>query len=742
VPDIGKLLSPQSVALIGASSDTEGLRGRIMRIMRSHPYTGRLYPVSRSAAEVQGVKAYPSVDALPEVVDLAILIIPAQFVPDELERCGKAGIGAAVILTSGFAEEAGGAGGDLQAKIRATAKRYDMAVNGPNSEGFANFALSLCPTFSPVIEPDARPLLPHGAEARAQIAIVAQSGGMGFAIFDRGRDKELAFRYVMTTGNEACLETFDYVDFMLDERKTDVFILLIEDVKSPATFKRVAEKALRLGKPIIVGKIGKSESGSRAAASHTAALAGTHDAYRAMFDRYGIIESRDLDEMVDIASAFANCRERLPAGHRVGIFTGSGGGGGWLADACEGAGLAVPEIDAATRATLDVHIPSYGTSQNPIDVTAQGVFKVGYAELARLTAASPSIDGVMVVCSSRRAHLLARDREKLVALAKTSAKPVLFWSYTTVAEESAAVLAETGFPLFSNPHNCARAMHVMADYRSARERSAEYGTPAPKVDVKAARETLAKSGQVLTEWDARPLLQAYGIAVGDKAALVHSAQEAEHAARAIDGPVALKVQSGDILHKTEAGAVAINVAPGAAAEAYERILSAAKRHAPGAAIQGVLVQPMAPAGREIILGIKHDVPWGPMLMVGLGGVLVEVMQDVALAPVPMTPSEARALIAKLKGAPLLGAYRGAPAADIEALADTMVRLSHLAHDHAGTIAEIDLNPVLVHPQGQGVSVVDALIVKHPSAAAAGQTEGKTSWSPSRTSRPKSTATSA
>ncbi len=716
MPDIGKLLWPKSVALVGASSDKEGLRGRIMTIMRSHAFQGRLYPVSRSQTEVQGIRAYPSVAELPETVDLAVLIIPAQFVPDELERCGKAGIGAAVILTSGFAEESGGGGEDLQARIRDIARRYDMAVNGPNSEGFANLASSLCPTFSPVVEPDERPLLLPGAAARAQVAIVAQSGGMGFALFDRGRDKELAFRYVMTTGNEACLETFDYVDCMLDEGEVDVFVLLIEDVKSAATFRRAAEKALRLGKPIIVGKIGQSEAGRRAAASHTAALTGSYDAYRAMFAHYGIIECHDLEEMMDVAAAFAHFGARLPAGRRVAIFTASGGGGGWLADACEAEGLAVPQIDAATRATLDAHIPSYGTSQNPIDVTAQGVFKVGYAELARLTAASPSIDGVMVVCSSRRAHLFERDREKLAALARTTAKPVLFWSYTTVADATTAVLAEAGFPLFTSARACARAMRAMADYRVARQRGEEHSPAAPAADRAAAAAVLNKAGGVLTEWEAHPLLAAYGIVPAAAPTLARSAQEAAAAARAIGGPVALKVQSPDILHKTEAGAVALGVAPTDAGAAYDAVLAAAKAYAPQASIQGVLVQSMAPAGREIILGVKHQAPFGPMLMAGLGGVFVEAMQDVVLAPVPLTPAQARAMLGGLKGAALLGAYRGAPAADVDALVAAIVRLSHLAYDQADGIGEIDLNPVLVHARGKGISIVDALVVKQPAAA--------------------------
>ena len=237
----------------------------------------------------------------------------------------------------------------MQAEIRAIAKRYDMAVMGPNSEGFANIAANLCPTFSPAMEAGDRPLVPAG-RPRPQIAVAAQSGGMGFAFFDHGRAKELSFRYIVTTGNEACLEALDFAEFILDEGKTDALMLLLEDVKTAETFRRVAEKALRAGKPIIVNKIGQSDAGVRAAASHTAALAGTYAAYQAMFQRYGIIEGRDIGEMVDIAAGFVAWGQRLPQGRRVVICTGSGGGGGWMADACTAAGLEVPELDAETRA--------------------------------------------------------------------------------------------------------------------------------------------------------------------------------------------------------------------------------------------------------------------------------------------------------------------------------------------------------------------------------------------------------
>jgi len=468
LPDIGKLLWPRSVAVVGASSDTNGLRGRILQIMRGHPFAGPIYPVSRSETEVQGLKAYRSVDDLPAHTDLAVLIIPAKFVPQELERCGQAGIQAATILSSGFAEEPGGMGAALQNEVHAIARRHDMAVSGPNGEGFANTAAALCPTFSPVMEAGKIPLLPAGG--RGQVAVISQSGGMGFAFFDSGRPKNLSFRYIVTTGNEACLETFDFVDYMLDEGKTDVFLLLVEDVKTPETFERVAAKALRAGKPLIVSKLGQSQAGSRAVASHTAARAGSPATYRAMFERYGVIESSDPQEMVDIAAGFLAFGSRLPAGKRVGICTSSGGGGAWLADACVAAGLEVPELDVATRAQIDVHLPPYGTSQNPVDVTAQAVHQLGYAEFARLVAGSSAVDGVIVVITGRYPRLLVDDREPLQKLARETAKPIFLWSYTQPAEACISLLSEAGYALFTDMSNCARTMRAMADYRSVRER--------------------------------------------------------------------------------------------------------------------------------------------------------------------------------------------------------------------------------------------------------------------------------
>jgi acyl-CoA synthetase (NDP forming) len=720
VPDIAKLLWPKSVAVVGASADTVGLRGRLLEIMRGHPFAGQIYPVSRSAAEVQGLEAYPSVEALPQTADLALLIVPAQYVPAELDRCGRAGVRAAVILSSGFAE-VGEVGQRLQHEIVATARRYDMAVSGPNTEGFSNIAASLCANFSPASDKSAGPLTPERPLGRGQISAISQSGGLGFAFLDRARPRCFKFRYVVTTGNEAVLETSDFIDYMLDEGATDVFLLLIEAIKTPEKFKRVAEKALNAGKPIIVGKIGQTEPGSRATVSHTAVLAGATAAYRATFAHYGLIEGRDFDEMLDLAAGFLTCSDRLPKGNRVGICTASGGAGVWMADACAAAGLDVPLLDKETRAALDIHLPSYATSQNPVDSTAQGVQKLGYAEFARLVAGSPSIDSVVVVITARRSAFLEADLPKLKELARESSKPVFMWTYTLPSERTIEILNETGYPLFVGAHGCARTLRALADYRALRERS----LPSVETPQEPGREwvasALAQSPSVLCEYRARALLAAYGIGADNAGRLVHSPREAVAAAQTIGRLVALKVQSADIAHKTDAGAVALNLAgDDMVRAAYHKVLGAAKRNAPKAQIDGVLVQPMAPPGREVLLGVNRDPTWGMLLVVGVGGVLAEVLGDVVLSPVPLNRDAARALIRRLVGAQAFAPFRGMQAADTEVLADLIVRLSHFAADHGDYIDAVDLNPVIVHAQGEGVSVVDALIVRRDKGGRAAE----------------------
>jgi acetyltransferase len=377
--------------------------------------------------------------------------------------------------------------------------------------------------------------------------------------------------------------------------------------------------------------------------------------------------------------------------------------------------LEVPVLDEATRRSIDAHIPSYGTSQNPVDCTAQGVHKLGYATFAHLVAQSPLIDGIVVVVTARRSAFLEFDLPKLENLKKDSRKPIFMWTYTLPSDRSIEILNAAGYPLFTGAFGCARTMRAMGDYRALRERTLNKPqaacTPHPARDK--VRAALAASATVLSEYHARSLLEAYGIG-GNVGTLAGSAAEAEAAARVIGGPAAMKVQSANIPHKTEVGAVALNVGPEDARAAYERVLENAKRFVPTAQIEGVLVQSMAPAGREVIVGISRDECWGPLLMLGLGGVMVDAVCDVVLAPVPLDHEVALALIHRLKASAVFGSYRGMPPADTEALADLMLKLSRIAFDHADDIAEVDLNPVIVHAKGDGVTVVDALIVKRPA----------------------------
>ena len=710
--DIDALLNPKTIAIVGASPEEHKLRGLLPAIMQKHPYSGTIYPVSRSHDEILGMKAYPSIADIPDTVELAVLVIPSQFVTQELENCGKVGVKAVLIITSGFAEQSGDDGKAMQDGLKEIAAKYDMAVLGPNSEGFANTALSIAATFSPAMGAASKPLLPPWHD-EGRVAVIAQSGAVGFSFFDLGREKELPFRYVVTTGNEACLEICDLVDFMLDEGKTDVFMLFLEDIKTAEKFRRVADKAMRLGKPLIAAKLGRSEAAARATASHTGALAGSYSTYAAMFDHYGITVGESAEQMVDLANVFLNNLQRLPKGRRIGISTGSGGAGAWMADACADEGLDVPELDAKARAVIDSHLPPYGTSQNPVDGTAQAIREVGYSALANMVSDADNIDGVIMVASTRKKDGFARERDNFMKVGKTNAKPVLCWSYTLPHESSVELMGEAGFSLHTNMRHAACSMAALVKYSEARARYLEAGEGAdsPHPNQPKVRELLADAGRVLCEYEARALLALYGIG-DDPGAPAKSADEAVAMAAKCDGPVALKIQSPDIPHKSDAGGVFLDVSGDEAVRAaYAHVIDAARANSPEADLRGVLVEPMSGKGVEMVLGINRDDKFGPMLLAGLGGIHVEVLKDVAFAPVPLSENAARSLLARLKGAKILDGVRGSGPSDIDALVQTMTGLARFASDFAGEIAEIDLNPVIVHGQGKGTSIVDALIIK-------------------------------
>jgi acyl-CoA synthetase (NDP forming) len=709
MPDLRPLLSPDSVAIIGASAD-QSLRGRLTHQLIEHGFPGRIYPVTRSQKEVLGHRAYASVADLPEAPDLAVILVPAAHVVVTIEQCAARGIPAAVVISSGFAEEKSEAAAARDVALQAIARRTGMVIAGPNSEGFVNPLRPLVATFSPVFHDASQNLLPEGSTARP-IAVSCQSGALTFAFLSRGRDRQLNFTYQVSAGNQTVLEAHDYVDWVLDSGGADIFLCYLEQIRDAGKFRAVADKAARMGKPLIVAKVGRSDAGRRAAASHTGALARAGSADDAIFRHHGIIRGEDLDHMVDVASAFAYCK--LPRGNRVAIITGSGGSAVWMADILSAHGLELPVLEDDIQRRIMALLPSYGSALNPIDATAQAIHEVGYARIVETLRESQRIDTILLIASLANEATARTRAEELAGITGTTDKPILLSTYTTATPAAIAAFAACGIPCYTSMPSCARAIRALVDYGAFQERlvrrSAESPTPPGSRDEVALM--LRQSGPVLTEIAAKALLARYGVPLPPEA-LAGSEAEAVAAAAKIGGAVALKVQSPDILHKTEAGGVALGLSGDAAVRAgYRLILERARAAHPGAQIEGVLVQAMARRGCEMILGITRDPDFGPMLMVGLGGIHVEVLRDVAFAPVPLGAEDAMALLDQLDGAALLDGVRGEPAADRPALAQLMVALSRFAADHAEAIAEIDLNPVIVHAAGEGLTIVDALIVK-------------------------------
>jgi acyl-CoA synthetase (NDP forming) len=704
VADLSHFLSPRSIAVIGASEGVEKIGGRIMNNLLGHEFGGAVYPVNRNRSEVYGLPAYRDLAAAPGPADLALIAIPAESVPQAIADCAAAGIANVVVTSSGFAD-AGAAGAALERRIVAIAARAGIRIAGPNTQGFYNVPAGICATFSPGVNID-----PGPKGRRRRIGVVAQSGGLGFSLYNRGRLDGLDFSAIVSVGNQGDLELVDYADLLLDDEDTRVVMLFIEAIKSPVKFIALATKAAALAKPIIVAKVGRHEAARRAVASHTGSLSGADTAYDAVFERHGIIRAESPEEMLDIAALFT--RQPLPRGNRIAVISATGGTAAWLTDTCEAHGLALPQIDAARQERLREIIPAFGSALNPVDITAQGLS--GYSASLAVLESAPEIDAFILPISLAQHVRIAREGEAIAAIASASAKPVLIYSYTAAAERSKELLAGWDLHAYARMAGCARALQAGLAYHRFQEAllaARDAARPADLPPPETARRFLAARGRIVCEYEATALLGEYGIrALPGR--LATDADAAVAAAQAIGWPVALKLQSPQIPHKTEARAVALDIADEAALRrAYDAMIAHVRSAVPDAQIRGVLVQAMARRGIEIIAGIADDADFGPIVMVGLGGIHAELFGDVAFAPAPLTLTQAAAMLGKLKAAKLLAGMRGAPPADGPALAQLLVRLSHLGADAPDRIAEIDLNPVMLYPEGQGLALVDALIVQ-------------------------------
>jgi acetate---CoA ligase (ADP-forming) len=700
--DFERFFNPRAVAIIGASQDFITISGQPLKHLQSHGYKGKLYPVNPRYQEVAGIKCYQSLFDVPETPDLVLILVNASRVVDILRQCGVKGVPYVIIFSSGFSE-IGGGGIDLQQQLAQIAREYDIGVIGPNCQGMINIADNVYAGFGSVFSSDYEP---------GPVSMVSQSGGFGFSVMNlSSKDGGLAFRQMVTTGNEIGVSTLDFIEYFIRDPKTRIIAGYVEGLKDAGRLIDVGQKAMAAGKPILMWKVGNTEQGQRAAASHTANLGGAMALYRAAFKQEGIIQVDDIQDVVDYGRAFLS--GRLPRGNRLAIITISGGAGILMTDECVAGGMQLAELAPPTLDKLREFIPSFGSILNPVDVTAAIFDDLTLINRTMQTIIDdPGVDCVAMINASLQGDLATTIAEEIVNVAKKTEKPVfLAWSARDVlAREAYALLDEARIPHYKSPVRCGRAMVAVSWYAEAKRRSEAQRNERPLVIARpAARQALAGRTEDIAEHEAKRILAEYGIAVTHEL-LATTPEEAVAFAKRIGYPVAIKIQSPDISHKTEAKAVRLDIAGEPELKAaYDEVLANARAYRKNVRIEGVLVQQMLKGGTEAILGVTNDPLFGPAVMFGLGGIFAEVLKDVAFRLAPVTISVAREMIAEIKGYPLLAGARGKPPADVDALADAIVKLSALAVDLKEHLAELDINPLFVMEKGKGVKAADALI---------------------------------
>lgn len=698
-----RFFNPRSVAVIGASQDPSSISGQPIAHLQAKGYAGRILPVNPRYAKVAGQVCYPDIASLPEAPDVAVIAVAAKRVPQALSDLGLKGCRFAVILSSGFAE-AGEEGAQAQHRLLDIAREHGMEVIGPNCQGYMNVSDGMHVGFG----------APYGLTYPAgSLSLTSQSGAFGNSIVMLASADGVGFRHYVSTGNESVTTSLDFMDAMIDDAGTRVIAGYVEGFKDAHRLLGIGRRALAANKPMLVWKVGTSEAGAKAAASHTANLGGATALYRAAFRQAGIIEVNDIGDMADCAKALLP--GRLPRGNRLAIVTISGGAGIAMADRVADGGVTLPPLADSTVSALRAVLPSFASVANPLDVTA-ALFNDG--SLLRVTleklAQDPNVDMIALALAAASGTLAVELANELVRVSRETGVPIFVaWNADAQTNKAAyEILDAAGIPRYASPVRCARGIAALWSFAAARQRAAQAQGEEPlAIHSPQWTQTLRdRAGAAdLTEFESKRLVAAYGIPV-TREELARDADEAARLARSIGFPVVMKIQSPDIPHKTEAGGVRIGVADESAVRvAFGEIMANAKAYAPQAAIEGVLMQEMVSGGTELILGVNNDPLFGPAVMVGLGGVFAEVMKDVSFRLAPITRSEAESMLTELRGFALLDGARGRPKADVAAATDAVMRLSALAMDLREGLAELDINPLTVLPAGRGVRALDALV---------------------------------
>ena len=694
---IDRMLNPRSIAVVGATPRMQYGGRFVAAAMGSMEHGVNVYPVNPRYEEVQGLQCYPSVSALPEAPDVVGIVVPYHAVLDTLRESHEKGAKSAIVISAGFSERAVDDRRDLQAELGRFARESGVRVSGPNCLGLANLKDDIWASASS-----------RGASGLSgPIGLVCQSGASAFGPFlTRAVDEGIGFTYIVSTGNEADLDFCDFARYLLDDDDTRVIAGFVEGFKDGRKFLGVARLAAERGKPIVLIKIGRSDLGSRAAGSHTAALTGVDAAYEAAFAQYGVIRVQDYDDLLQVSNLMARCPR--PSKRGVAVVSHSGGISSLTADMFGQAGLDLPPLSERARDGINGILKGFGWAANPSDVT-------GFANSDDFPAimsymAEDEGVGTLVVASAGADP----QATQVIAQRDASGMPVAFlWTGTRGAQSGLPMLRQAGIPVFYVPDKLAAGVRYLNDYHDWRERRLSRGFAAAgemTAEQAEAVKARAAGGGSLSEYDSKALIRAFGVPT-TREEIAGDAEAAVAAAERIGYPVALKVNSADILHKTEAGAIRLGLADAdAVRRAFAEVTANARGYDANASIDGALVQEMVSGGVETIVGVSYDQQLGPVLLFGTGGVMVEVYNDVALRLCPITRDDALEMIDEVKGARLLRGFRGAPAADVDALADVLVSVSQMAAQLEGSLGELDINPLMVLPEGQGVKAADALVV--------------------------------
>jgi len=696
------LFNPRGIAIVGASGDLRRIGGQPVKFLSTYGYKGRVYPINPNHDEIAGLHCYPSVQAIDGPCDVAVIAVNARAVPDAVRECGRKGISFAVVFSSGF-RETGSSGATLERELLSVVHEYGIRVIGPNCQGYLNLAQRMYATFGVL---GLEPKLKEGA-----VSTIAQSGGFGFSIVTQCESVGVGFRNIISSGNESDITTPELIDAYVDDPGTQIVVGYIEGVRDGRALMHAADRAVHAGKPVLMWKAGNSEGGKKASLSHTAALTGNYDVYRAAYRQAGILEMHDIDEISDCARAFL--ASRLPRGNRVAALGSSAGSCILFVDRCVELGLELVTLSLETEAALKAVLPPFASPRNPVDVTAD-IFNdlSAFNRAVEIVLGDPNVDQLAVLYAGLSGEIaLSCNRAVVEATAKFDKPVMLGWTARRHrAEDAYAVVEKAGIPYFTSPIRLANAAGALASFAAARDRASRRPTLFTANDSPEI-QAFPRGIGVISEMDAKKVIAKWGVRV-TRDVLVRVAEDPSDVARDLAFPVAVKICSADIAHKTEAGGVALGIRNiEELRQAIQEVSQRCREYSPKAHIDGVLISEMVSGGIEMLLGVIHDETFGPTVALGLGGIQAEAMRDVTYRVAPFDVDVAHEMISELRGVRLLRGFRNRPPADVDALALTVAYVSQAAWALRDRLAELDINPLFVLPQGKGVIAADALIVR-------------------------------